>query len=145
MTGTRGGRRRMVGMGLAVGVGLLVGTLADPGQGLAQMPAPSAGMPGPSASAQPRAQVTPPGFRSFGGTTDPGRSVERHWRHDGDRDRHHGWDRHRPYRPYWGHYGPYYPYYSYYPRYGYAYPGPYGTYPGRWVWDGWNWVFVPLY
>jgi hypothetical protein len=102
-------------------------------------------MPGASGSVQPRGQVIAPGLRGSGGTADQRHQIydrdgDRDRHRDQDRDRHAGWDRRGPDRPYWGHYGSYH-----YPRYGYYYPGPYGTYPGRWVWDGWNWIFVPIH
>jgi hypothetical protein len=118
--------------GLAVGVGILVGSLAGWGEGWAQVGA-SRGMPAPSGSVQSGGQVSIP-------------SHQRHYDRDGDRhrdhdrDRHWHGDRHRHYPPYVGYYG------NHYPSYGYYYsPGPYGSYPGRWVWDGRNWLFVPLY
>jgi hypothetical protein len=127
-----------VAKGLAVGVGILVGSLAGWGEGWAQMPGASRGMPAPSGSAQPQGQVTGPSLRSA--TPD-----QRHqsFDRDGDRDRHRDHDRH------WGDQQRYYPPYRYYsghhPNYGYYYYPPYGTYPGRWVWDGHNWLFVPIY
>jgi hypothetical protein len=123
---------RSAAKGLAVGLGLVVGAVVGGGEASAQVSA-SRGMPAPSGSfsqpAQPGGQVTIPGY-------------QRHDRDGGrDRDRDGRWgDRHRYYHGHAGYYGQHY-----YPGYGYySYP-PYGTYPGRWVWDGHNWLFVPLY
>jgi hypothetical protein len=136
--GTRDQRKGNVAKGLAVGIGVLMGALAGPGEGWTQMPAPSGGMPGPSGSAQPRGQVTAPGLRGSGGPIDPRHQIiDRDRQRGHDRDRHFGWDHRRSHYPYRGYSGGYYPYYGYYP--------PYGTYPGRWVWDGRNWIFVPIY
>jgi hypothetical protein len=129
--------------GLAVGVGILVGSLVGWGEASAQVSA-SRGMPAPSGSfsqqVQPGAQVTVPGYqRNY--DRDGGRDRDRH--RDDDRDRDGRWgDRGRDYRGYAGYYGKHY-----HPGYGYYYHSypPYGTYPGRWVWDGRNWLFVPLY
>jgi hypothetical protein len=130
-----------VAKGLAIGVGLLVGSLAGPGEGWAQVGA-SRGMPAPSGTVQPRGQVTVPGYRA---------PEQRHqvYDHDGDRhrdrdrdrdrDRHSSWDHHYSHRPHWGYSS------GHSPHYGYYYPGPDGSYPGRWVWDGRNWLFVPIY
>jgi hypothetical protein len=139
--GTRDERRKHVAMGLAVGVGILVGALAGPGLGWAQMPAPSSGAPGASMTVQPRSVVPNQGYRGSAATPDPRHQIfdrDGDGRPDNDRDWRE-WDRRRPSWGY-GYHGPYY-----YPRYGYYDPGPYGTYPGRWVWDGWNWIFVPIY
>src|SRR5262245_27118604 len=137
MTTGTSDRRGRVMKGLAVGVGILAGSLVGWGEGWAQVPA-SRGMPAPSGSVQSGGQVTAPGLRSA--TPDQRRSFDRDDDRDGhrDHDRNWGWDRHYYYRPHPGYYS------GYYPPYGYYYP-PYGTYPGRWVWDGHNWLFVPLY
>jgi hypothetical protein len=129
---TSGNRRRSMTKGLAVGVGILVGSLAGWGEGWAQGSA-SRGMPAPSGSVQPGGQVSVPSYQ---------RQYDRDGHRDRDRDRDHDRDRNRHWGDRHGHVG----YYSkHYPGYGYYYYPPYGTYPGRWVWDGRNWLFVPLY
>jgi hypothetical protein len=127
--------------GLAVGVGILAGSLVGWGEASAQVSA-SRGMPAPSGSfsqpVQPGGQVTIPGYQRHY-NRDGDRDRDGHRDHDRDRDGRWG-DRHRHNHGYAGYYGKHY-----YPGYGYySYP-PYGTYPGRWVWDGRNWLFVPLY
>ena len=124
-----------VAKGLAVGIGILVGSLAGPGEGWAQMGA-SRGMPAPSGSVQPKGQVTAPGYQRHQVYDNDGNGYRDR---DRDRDRHSSWDHHYSHRPHWGYHS------GYSPQYGYYYPGPYGSYPGRWVWDGRNWLFVPIY
>jgi hypothetical protein len=96
----------------------------------------SRGMPAPSGSVQPKGQVTAPGHQRHQVYDHDG---DRYRDRDRDRDRHSSWDNHHSHRPHWGYHS------GYSPQYGYYYPGPYGSYPGRWVWDGRNWLFVPIY
>ncbi len=131
---------RAAGPGLAMGVALLAGLMAAPGPAGAQIERPGAS----GAVTRPG----PPGVQGYSSTPDVRpelrRRPDRDW-HDRDRwrgdwrgdwrDRH--WGGYPYHGPYW------YPRYPYYPGYApwYNYP----VYPGRWVWDGWNWVFVPAY
>ncbi len=140
---------RRAAMGLAVGLAVLLAGMAAPAQAADALRA----QPGAPPAVRGGGMATDRGgVQGYGSVTDPSRRYDgRQGRGDdgwrGDR----GWDRgygyggdwryqHWNYRPYPG--GYYYPGYAY-P--GYAYPGYAVPAPGQWVWNGWNWVWVPAY
>jgi hypothetical protein len=130
----RAGVTTIVGLGLALG--LLVAGVARPesaAAGNAQIqPSRPATSGGGSISTAPALGQGGPRAQWYGSVPDHGRDGDRRW--DRDRGRHGGWDHRGGYywngRPWWGH-----------GHAGWA-PGPYYR-PGRWVWNGWGWVWLP--